>query len=144
MENTPNPLKDYQRLKHDATTLAIKTYFILTLLENNRRAIIKATTYLPFLCHKSATTCHIDSYKFSNSKLKSNLCNCVKTNMIEWTAPPQQQHKLGTIFGTPCRMLNTMKILLWRHRNSSNVCSWKGEFVWDTANPLCKSPWKIR
>ena len=45
---------------------------------------------LPFLCHKSATTCQIDSYKASNSKLKPNLCNCLKTVMIGSIAPPQQ------------------------------------------------------
>ena len=44
---------------------------------------------LPFLCHKSATTCQIDSYKVSNSKLKPDLCSSVKTEMIESTAPPQ-------------------------------------------------------
>ena len=53
---------------------------------------------LPFLCHKSATTCQIDSYKVSNSKLKPDLSSCVKTEMIESTVPPQQPHERGTIF----------------------------------------------
>ena len=53
---------------------------------------------LPFLCHKSTTTCQIDSYKVSKSKLKPDQCNCVKTKMIESTAPPQQPHKPGTFF----------------------------------------------
>ena len=44
---------------------------------------------LPFLCHKSATTSHIDSYEVSNSNLKHDLCNYVKTEIIESTAPPQ-------------------------------------------------------
>ena len=58
---------------------------------------------LPFLYHKSATTCQNDSNKVSNSKLKSDLCNCVAIEIIEPTASPQQQHKRGTIFGTPYR-----------------------------------------
>ena len=44
---------------------------------------------LPFLCHKSATTFQIDSNKVSNSKLKPDLCNCVKIEIIDSTAPPQ-------------------------------------------------------
>ena len=64
---------------------------------------LKDPLILSFLCHKSATTCQIDSYKVSNSKLKSDLCNCVKTEIIESTAPPQYLHKRGTVFlGTPC------------------------------------------
>ena len=53
---------------------------------------------LPFLCHKSATTCQIDSNKVSNSKLKPNLSKCVNSVVIESTAPPQQPHKRGTNF----------------------------------------------
>ena len=37
-----------------------------------------------------ATTCHIDSDKVSNSKLKLYLCNCVKIEIIESAAPPQE------------------------------------------------------
>ena len=59
---------------------------------------LKQPRILPFLCHKSATTCQIDSYKVSNSKLKPDLCNCVNTVKIESMAPPQQPHKLGTTF----------------------------------------------
>ena len=44
---------------------------------------------LPFLRHKSATIRQIDSYMVSNSKLKLDLCNCVKFEIIEPTAPPQ-------------------------------------------------------
>ena len=63
---------------------------------------LKPPLILLFLCHKSATTCQIDSYKVSNSKLKPDLCNCVKTEMIEYTAPSQQPDKRGTIVvGTP-------------------------------------------
>ena len=43
---------------------------------------------LPFPCHKSATTSQIDSNKVSDSKLKLYLCNCVKIEIIEPTAPP--------------------------------------------------------
>ena len=59
---------------------------------------LKQPLILPFLCHKSATTCQIDSYKVSNSKLKPDLCNCVKAEMIEFTAPPKQPHKQGASF----------------------------------------------
>ena len=50
---------------------------------------LKQPLILPFLCHKSATTCQIHSYKVSNSKLEPELCNSVKTMIIESTAPPQ-------------------------------------------------------
>ena len=60
--------------------------------------LLKETQILPFLCHKSATTFQIDSYRVLNSKLKSDLCSFVKTEMIEYTAPPQYPHKRSTIF----------------------------------------------
>ena len=63
---------------------------------------LKQGLILSFLCHKLATTCQIDSNKVSNSKLKPVQCNCVKTKMIDATAPPQQPHKGAHIFGTPC------------------------------------------
>ena len=59
---------------------------------------LKQPLILLFLCHKSATTCQIDSNKVSSSKLRPDLCSCVKTEMIESTTPPQQPHKRGTIF----------------------------------------------
>ena len=43
----------------------------------------------PILRHKSVTNCQIDSYKVSTSKLKLDLCNCVKFEVCESTAPPQ-------------------------------------------------------
>ena len=55
-----------------------------------------------FLYHKSATTCQIDSYKVSNSKLKSDLCNYVEIEVIDFIAPPQQPHKLAHFFWMPC------------------------------------------
>ena len=51
--------------------------------------LLKQPFILPFLCHKSANTCQIDSNKVSNSKLKPDLCNCVKTDVINSTAPPR-------------------------------------------------------
>ena len=53
---------------------------------------------LPLLYHKSVTTCQIDSYKVSNSMLQLGLCNCVITEIVESTAPPQQQHKRAQLF----------------------------------------------
>ena len=70
----------------------------MTLLENNRSAVLEATTYFAFLSHKSATMCQINLNKVSNSKLRPNLCNYVKTKVIEFTAPAQQPHKRGTMF----------------------------------------------
>ena len=52
---------------------------------------------LPFLYHKSATMCQIDPIKVSSAKLKPDLYNCVKTEITESTAPPQQPRKRGTI-----------------------------------------------
>ena len=64
---------------------------------------LKQAFILPFLHLKSATTCQIDSYKVSNSKLKPGICSCAKTEMIESTAPPQQLHANGAqLFETPC------------------------------------------
>ena len=65
--------------------------------------LLKQPLILPSLYHKSATTSQIDSYKISNAKLKPDRCNCVKTEITKSTAPLQQQHKGGTIFGTPCK-----------------------------------------
>ena len=64
-----------------------------------QKCFFEATISFAFLHHKSATTCQIDSYKFSNSKMKPGLCNCVKTEIKESTAHPKQKHKRGTIFG---------------------------------------------
>ena len=50
---------------------------------------LKQSLILPFLFHKSATMCQIDSYKVSNSKLKPDLYNCIKTKIVEYTAPAQ-------------------------------------------------------
>ena len=50
---------------------------------------LKQPLILSFLCHKSATTSQIDSYKVPFSKLKLDRYNCVKTDIIECTTPPQ-------------------------------------------------------
>ena len=44
---------------------------------------------LPFLGHKSATMCQIDSNKVPNSKLKPDLCNYGKSEITDSTSPPQ-------------------------------------------------------
>ena len=50
---------------------------------------LKQPLIVPFLFHKSGTTCQIDSYKVSNSKLKPDLYNSVKIKIIESAGPPQ-------------------------------------------------------
>ena len=59
---------------------------------------LKQPLILSFLCHESGSTCRIDSTKISNFGLKLELCNCVKIEVIEYIAPPQQPHKRDTIF----------------------------------------------
>ena len=59
---------------------------------------LKQPLILPFLSQKPAATCQNDPNKVSNTKLKPDQCNCVKTEMIEPTAPPQQKRKRGAIF----------------------------------------------
>ena len=68
------------------------------------------------LCDKSGTTCQIDSYMVSNSKLKPDLRSCVKTEMIESTAPPQQLHKQGTMFWEHSlkSLISVLKMLILR------------------------------
>ena len=66
---------------------------------------LKQPLILPFPYHKSATTCQFDSNKVSSSKLKSDLCNGVKTEILESTAPPQQLQKRGSIFGHSVEIL---------------------------------------
>ena len=50
---------------------------------------LKQPLIWPFLSHKSTATGQIDPYKVSNSKSKPDLCKCVKSEIIESTAPPQ-------------------------------------------------------
>ena len=49
---------------------------------------LKQPLILPFLFNKSATKLQIDTYNVSNSKSKPDLCNCIKTEITETTAPP--------------------------------------------------------
>ena len=57
---------------------------------------LKQPLILHFLCHKSATTCQIDSNKVSNSKLRPDLCDLVKIEKTGLLAPPHQLQKRGT------------------------------------------------
>ena len=66
---------------------------------------LKQQFILALLCHKSTTTCQIDSNKISNSKSEPDLCNCIKWETIEATAPPQLARKQGKIFGTNCNSI---------------------------------------
>ena len=50
---------------------------------------LKQPLILTILCHKSAVPCQIDSNKVFSCKLKLNLGNYVKTEIIESAAPPQ-------------------------------------------------------
>ena len=59
---------------------------------------LKQPLILPILCHKSATTCQIDSNNVSNSQLKLHLSNGGETEVIEHTAPTQWSHKRGKFF----------------------------------------------
>ena len=60
---------------------------------------LKQPLILTFHRYKSATTCQIDSNKVSNFNLRPDLWNCVKTEMIESTAPTQQPHKRHRFLG---------------------------------------------
>ena len=67
---------------------------------------LKQPHFGPILCPKSATTCQMDSRRAANSKLKHEPCNLVKTEIVEFTAPPQQPYKRGTIFlGNPVHIV---------------------------------------
>ena len=86
--------------------------------------LLKQPLILPFLCHKSATTCQIDSYKISNRKLKRDLCNCVKTDIIVSKAPPQFPYKRSTILsGHPEKCKSSLAIIwLQESLTCSSVC----------------------
>ena len=51
--------------------------------------VLKQPLTLSLLCNNPATAFLFDSNKVSNSKLKLDLCNCVKTEITESTTPPQ-------------------------------------------------------
>ena len=85
---------------------------------------LKQSLISSFLCHRSATTCQFDLNMVSYTKLQLDLCNCVKAEIIESTAPPQQPHKLCTIF-----FIHSMKISFERfYRAELNFC--KGCKFW--------------
>ena len=72
-------------------------YFDIASKQQKRVLFLKQRQIFPFLCHKSATMCQRDSNEASNSKLKPDLCNCVKIETIVSTAPPQLTQKRDTI-----------------------------------------------
>lgn len=81
-----------------------------------------------FLCYKSATiNCQIDKNKASNSKLKLDLCSCVRTEIINAIAPPHQPHKCGTFFGTSYRF----KLVHLRPRLYDMTLAWKWIAIWN-------------
>ena len=90
---------------------------------------LKQPCILPFLFHKSATTCHSDSNKVSNSKLKPDLRNCFKPEVIESTSPPQQPHKWGTFLDTLFVHSEAQKSVIY-------VFSWLQNFI--PSNPNCQ------
>ena len=98
---------------------------------------------LPFFCHKSATTCQIDSNKVANPKLKPDLCNCVKSEMINSTAPPQQPHKRGTIIlGHPVNSRRSKFRLKLQFRKSSagqKCLSYMRPKIWNSLSSDLKS-----
>ena len=51
---------------------------------------LKQPLILPFIRHKSETNCQNDSNTVSNSKLKPDLCNCVKIEIIDLLAIQQR------------------------------------------------------
>ena len=74
---------------------------------------LKQPLIVSFLCHKSATTSHIDSNKVSNCSLKPNLCNSAKTEITENTASPQQLTQTGHNFlGDPVHRPFTIIFLI--------------------------------
>ena len=50
---------------------------------------LKQPIMLPLLCHKLVTTCHIDSKKVANSKLKLYPCTCEKIEIMESIGLPK-------------------------------------------------------
>ena len=113
--------------------------FILTLLVNNRSAVLEANTNFPFFSAINQQPRVRMTKQVSNSKLKLDLCNCVKTEIIESTAPPQSPHKRRAVFwdilwgrqraGSDNRVYNTNLIGCASLHNTLNVnaktlCVW--------------------
>ena len=59
---------------------------------------LKPSLILPFLCLNQQSFVRLNQTKVSNSTLKPDLCNFVKTEKINDKAPPQQPQKRGLIF----------------------------------------------
>ena len=87
---------------NDTRSLSLKTNFALTLLEDNRSAVFEATTNFAISLPISARTCQMAQTRYQTCKLKPDLCNCVKTEIFEYTAPSQQPYKRGkSVLGRP-------------------------------------------
>ena len=65
----------------------------------------------------------------SNCKLKLDLYNYVKTDMIESTAPPQQPHNWGTIFLDTLYDSISKGTLPFHYPLSSGICSPVGRYI---------------
>ena len=103
--------------------------------------LLKQPLILPFFCHKSVTTCQIDSYKVSNYTLKPNLCSCVKTEMSESTAHPQQPFKRGTNFFGHCveaRSLNPIHLGQMLPEAIFAVILFDGMYILDVSKTLSR------
>lgn len=93
---------------------SLKIYFCFS-------AVLKQPTILPFLCHKAAITCQLDSNKVSTSKLKPDSCKYLKLRQFK-IQPLRISHTnaRGTMFiGIPYT-----KILLSRHSKLNLIKYW--------------------
>ena len=89
--------KPFKRFSKKIDTIPNRSFF-RDCCRTIEMLFLKQSLIAPFLCHKSATKCQTDSNEVSNSKSKPDLCNYVKTNKVESTAPPQQPHKRSRMF----------------------------------------------
>ena len=58
---------------------------------------LKQPLILPFSSINQQPLVRLTQNKVSNSKMKPDLYNCVNIEITEYTAPPQQPYKRGTI-----------------------------------------------
>ena len=68
---------------------------------------LKQPLIWPFFRYKSAAARQIDSNKLSNSKLKLDLWNRVKSEKSESRAPPSIHTNGAQFFGTPYRSIRS-------------------------------------
>ena len=87
--------------------LFCKIYLVVTLLENNRGAILKQPFILPFLCHKSITTRKMNLNYVTDFELESmHLCKQVVIAKV--TPAPMQLHKQRKSF-LECHVVSALK-----------------------------------